>query len=99
MSPNSSCPIEPHHSHHPFALSCATTNLISTQFLMQTMHFPLVPPPILTNHTPPIISFYWPPALHMNVGPKTYIFLNPLDHAHVGPFLASTLPTPPITHD
>jgi hypothetical protein len=66
---------------------------------MQTMHFPLIPPPILTNHTPSTSSYFQPPALRMNVGPQLYTFPNPLNHAHVRPFPLSTLPTLPIAHD
>jgi hypothetical protein len=99
MSPSSSCPIKLRHSHRPFVLSCAIPNLVSTASPMQTMHFPLVPFPILTNHTTPISSPYWPLALHVNVGPRPYTFPNPLDHAHVGPFPISILPAPPIAHD
>jgi len=96
---NSSCPIEPHLSHHPFILSCATTNLVSTPCPIQTMHLPLIPPPILTNHTPPTRSPYQRPTFCVNVRPQFYTFLNPLNHAHVGPFPSSTLLAPPIAHD
>jgi hypothetical protein len=58
---------------------------------MQTMNHPLVPPPILTSHTPLIGSPYFPLAFHVNVGPQPYIFPNPLDHAQVGHFPLSTL--------
>jgi hypothetical protein len=58
---------------------------------MQTMHHPLVPPPILTNHTPPITSFYWPLDFHWKLGPQPYTFLNSLGHAHVGAFPLSIL--------
>jgi len=97
MSFSSSCPIKPHPSHCPFVLSCATTNLVSTSSPMQTMHFPLIPPPILTNHTPPISSLYQPPTLCVNVKPQPYTFPNPLDHAHVRPFPLSTLLAPLYT--
>jgi hypothetical protein len=66
---------------------------------MQTTHFPVVPLPILTNHTPPISSPYRPLAFCVNVKPQPYIFPNPFDHAHLGPFPPSTLPTPLIAHD
>jgi hypothetical protein len=99
MSPSSSCPIGPHPSHHPFVLSCATINLVSTPSPMQTTHFPLSPPPILTNHTPPTSSPYRPPAFCVNVKPQPYIFPNCLNHAHVKPFPPSTLPTPLVAHD
>jgi hypothetical protein len=93
MSLSSSCPIKHRHSHCPFVLSCATIDLVSTPSPMQTTHFSLVPLPILTNHTTPISSLYWPLAFHVNVGPQPYTFPNPLDHAHVGPFPISILPT------
>jgi hypothetical protein len=99
MSPSSSCPIEPHPSHHPFILSCTTTNLVFTPSPMQTMHLLLVPPCILTNHTPPISSPYQPLVLQLNAKPQPYIFPNSLYHAHVKPFPPSTLPTPLVTHD
>ncbi|CAK9251550.1 unnamed protein product [Sphagnum jensenii] len=38
-----------------------------TPFPMQTMHHPLVPPPILTNPTPPTTSPYRPQDLHQNI--------------------------------
>jgi hypothetical protein len=66
---------------------------------MQTTHFPLVTPSILTNHTPPISSPYRPPTLCVNVRPQPYTFPNPFDHAHVGPFPPSTLLTFLIAHD
>jgi hypothetical protein len=66
---------------------------------MQTTHFPLIPLPILTNHTPSTSSPYQPPALQVNVMPQPYIFPNPIDHAHVGPFPLSTLPNPLVAHD
>jgi hypothetical protein len=66
---------------------------------MQTMHRPLVPLPILTNHTPPISSPYWLPTLHVNVGSKPYTFPHRFDHAHVHFFPPSILPTPLIAHD
>ncbi len=72
MSPNLSCFIEPRSSHHPFTLSCATTNLMSTPSPMQTTHNTLIPPPIIINHTPFINSFYQSPTLHGNVGPQPY---------------------------
>jgi hypothetical protein len=87
MSPSSSCLIKPHNSHCPFVLSCN----ITYPFPMQTMHCPLVTPPILTNHTPPITSPYWPLDLHQNAEPQPYTFLNSLGHAHVRPFPMSTL--------
>jgi len=99
MSPSSSCPIKPRPFHHSFVLSCATTNLISTQLPMQTTHLPLVTPPILTNHTPPTSSPYRPPTLCVKVTPQPYTFPNPFDHAHVGPFPPSTLPAFLIAHD
>jgi hypothetical protein len=99
MSLSSSCFIEPRPSHYSFILSCVTANLVSTPSPMQIMHLPLVPPCILTNHTPPTNSPYRPLAFRMNARPQPYTFPNPLDHAHVGPFPPSTLPTPPITHD
>jgi hypothetical protein len=99
MSPSSSCPIKPHCSHRPFALSCATTNQISIPFPRQSTHPPIVPLPILTNHTPRIDSFYWPPTLHVNAGTQPYNFPNPLDHAHVRPFPLFTLPTPLVAYD
>ncbi len=99
MSPSSSCPIDLCHSHFPFALSCAITNLVSTPSPMQTTQHPLVPLPILTNHTPFTSSPYWLLTLCVNVGPELYIFPNLFYHAHVGPFLPSTLPTPPVAHD
>jgi len=66
---------------------------------MQTTHLPLIPPPILTNHVPPTNCPYWPLTLRVNVGPQTYIFLNPLDHEHVGPFPPSTLPALLVAYD
>jgi hypothetical protein len=99
MSLSSSCPIKLCLSHHPFVLSCATTDLVSTPSPMQTKHFPLVPTPILTNHIPPTSSFYQPPTLCVNVKPQPYTFPNPLDHTHVGPFFNATLPTLPFAHD
>jgi len=66
---------------------------------MQTMHHPLVSLPILTNHTPPTSSSYWLPVLHVNVGLEPYTFPNPFDHANLGPFPPSTLPTPSLAHD
>jgi hypothetical protein len=83
MSPNSSCFIEPRSSYHPFALSCATTDLSSTSSPMQTINHPLVTPPILTNHTPPISSPYQPPTLCVNVGSQPYTFPNPFNHAQL----------------
>jgi hypothetical protein len=99
MSPNSSCPIELRCSHRPFVLSCATTHLVSTPSPMQIMHLPLVPPPILSNHTPLTSFFYQPPALCVNVKTQPYTFPNPLDHAHVRPFPLSILLAPLVTHD
>ncbi len=99
MSLSSSCPIEPHPFHHPFILSCATTNLISTPSPMHTMHLPLVPPCILTNHTPPISSPYQPLVLQVNVKPQPYTFPNSFDHAHVKLFPPCTLPTLLVTND
>jgi hypothetical protein len=61
------------------------------------MHLPLVPPPILTNQTPPVSSFYQPLTLCVNVRPQPYTFPNPLNYAHVGPFPPSTLPI--VAHD
>jgi hypothetical protein len=66
---------------------------------MQTMHLPLIPPPILTNHTPPTSSFNLPLAFWVNVGPQPYIFPNPLHHGHVRPFPLSILQTPPVAQD
>jgi hypothetical protein len=83
MSPNSSHFIEPHISHHPFALSCTTTDLSSTSSPMQTIIHPLVTPLILTNHTPPISSPYQPLTLCVNVGSQPYTFPNPLNHAQL----------------
>ncbi len=94
MSPSSSCPIELRPSHHPFILSCATTNLVSTPSPMQTMHLPLVPPCILTNHISSPI-----PLINSSHSAQPYTFPNPFDHAHVGPFPPFTLPTFPIAHD
>jgi hypothetical protein len=99
MSSSSLCSFEPCPSHRSFILSCATTNLVSTPSPMQIMHLPLVPPCILTNHTPPINSPYQPLTFRMNATPQPYTFPNPLNHAHVGPFPLSTLPTPQVRHD
>jgi hypothetical protein len=99
MSPSSSCPIKPYHSHCPFDLSYATINLISTPSPMQTTHIPLVPPPILTNHTPPISFPSQFPTFHVNMGPQPYTFPIPFDHAHVGPFHPFTLLAPLVAHD
>jgi hypothetical protein len=99
MSPSSSCPIEPCLSHCPFALLCATTYLVFAPSPMQTMHLPLVPFPILTNHTPPTNSPYQPLAFCVNVKPQSYTFSNPFDHAHVRPFPLSTLLTLLVAHD
>jgi hypothetical protein len=99
MSLSSSCPIKLHPSHRLFILSCATTDLVSTPSPMQTMHLPLVPPPILTNHTSPTSSPYQPLILQVNVGPQSYTFSNPFDQAHVKPFSPSTLPTAQVAHD
>jgi hypothetical protein len=64
----------------------------------QTTNHPLIPPPILTNHTPLSSSHYQPPTLHVNVGPQPYIFPNLCDHAQ-GPFPPSTLSAFTVTHD
>jgi hypothetical protein len=60
--------------------------------------FPTISPPILRNHTPPINSPYWPLVFCVNVKPQPYIFPNPLNHAHVGPFSPSTLPALLVAH-
>jgi hypothetical protein len=96
---NSSCPIKPCPSPHSFVLSCAIANLVYTPSPMQTMHLPLVAPPILRIHTPPISSPYKPLALCVNVRLQPHTFPNPLDHTHVGPFPPSTLPAPQVAHD
>jgi hypothetical protein len=84
MSPNSSCLIKLHSSHHPFVSSCGTTNLSSTSSPMQTTNHPLITPLNLTNHTPPINVPYQPPTFHVIKGSQPYIFPNPLDHAQIG---------------
>jgi hypothetical protein len=66
---------------------------------MYTTNYPIVPPPIPINHAPPISSLYRPPIPSFECQTQPYIFLNPLDHAHVGPFPLSTLSTPIIAHD
>jgi hypothetical protein len=91
MSPNSSHLIKLCSSHHPFTLSCATTNLSSTSSPMQTINHPLITLLILTNHTPPFNSPYQPLAFHVNVGSQLYTFPNPLDHAQLRHFLPLTL--------
>jgi hypothetical protein len=96
MSPNSSRFIELDSSHHPFASSCATTNLSSTSSPMQTTNHPLITFLILTNHTPPICSPYQPPILHVNMGSQPYIFPNPLDHVQLRHFPPPTLLIPTI---
>jgi len=92
MSLSSSCLIKPHNSHCPFALSCN----ITYTFPMQTMHHPPVPPPILTNHTPPTTSLYWPPNLHWNVG--TLHFLKFPWSCTCRTFSLVHFTTPPIAH-
>jgi hypothetical protein len=99
MSSSSSCFIELHSSHRPFVLSCITIDLSSTSSPMQTTNHPLVPLPIVTNHTPHINSLYRPLAFCVNVGPWPYTFQGPLDHAQVGPFPPSTISTPIVPHD
>ncbi len=91
MSCNSSCLIKLCSSYRPFASSCTTTNLSSTSFPTQTTNQPLVTPPILINHTPPISSLYQPLTLHVNVGSQFYIFPNPFDHAQLEHFSPLTL--------
>jgi hypothetical protein len=91
--------IEPHNSHRPFALSCATTNLFSTPSSMQTTNHPLVTPPIIINHIPPISSPYQPLTLHVNVGPQLYILSNLFNHAHIGHFPLPILLVLIVGHD
>jgi hypothetical protein len=60
---------------------------------IQTMNHPLVPPPILTNHTPLINSPYQHLTLYVNEGLQPYFFPYPPNHAHVQPFSPSILVT------
>jgi len=98
MSSSSSNHIEPHNFYHPFVLIYVVIDMFFTPFLMQTANHPLIPPPILTNHTPLSSSHYQLPTLHVNVGPQPYTFPNLFDHAQ-GPFPPFTLSTLTVTHD
>jgi hypothetical protein len=56
------------------------------------------------SHAPPTSFLYRlptlrVPTLRVNVGFEPYTFPNPFDHAHVGPFPPSILPTPLVAHD
>jgi hypothetical protein len=86
MSPNSSHPIEPCNSHCPFASSLPPLTYPPFHPPCKITNHPLVTPPILTNHTPPISSPYQPQILHVNVGSQLYTFPNPLNHAQLKHF-------------
>jgi hypothetical protein len=66
---------------------------------MQTTNHPLIPLPILTNHTPPTSSPYQSLALHVNVGPDPTLSQTPLDHTQEKPFPPSILSTLIVAHD
>ncbi len=99
MFPGLSCLIKSRSSHHPFALSCTTTNHPLIHPLIQTTNHSLIPLPNSTNHTPTISSTYQPPTPHVNVGSQPHIFQNPLDHAQVGPLPLSIFSAPIVTHN
>jgi hypothetical protein len=98
MSFNSSCLIKLCNFHHPFILSCTTTNLSSTSSPTQITNHPLVTFSILTNNTLLTSSPYQPLAFHVNVVFQLYTFTNPLDHAQLGHFSPPILLVPILGH-
>ncbi len=99
MSTNSSHLMKPCSSHRPFTLSCATTNLSSTSYSMQTTNHPLVTPLVITNYTPRTNVPYRPPTFHVNEGSKLYTIPNPFNHAQLRHFPPPILLVPTISHD